>query len=483
MKEEVFRMERVTKITDGMTFLDNFSMHVFKGEIMGLVCINAHGKETLVELLCQNTPIHYGHIYFQEKLVNSYQHSSMDINPVSIIEKQSRLVEDLTVSDNVFVMRRGFKKYVINPKVLNAQFDLFARELDIQIDGEELVSNLSFFEKCVVEIIKAVVSNVKLIVLRDISNFISAVDLKKIHDILHYYSKQGISFLYICNHHEEAFKICDRVSLMENGRLLKVLNKNEFRDEMIEPYTLDFTHVGSTIACRGSNKGMLKFQNVCTEYISDISLTIEKGECVAFLDINNTILTDMIKLINGEIEPISGTIFLDGDNYIEKISTLGKKVCFIQENPIQTMLFYERSYLYNLCFLLDRKLPDHFWRSKNIRNSIIQEYEPLLGKDIYADDIRNLTPKSLYNLVYYRVHLYNPKVVFCMQPFSGADMYLRHHVIQLIDQLRKKGITVVILAVSISDCLTVADRLIVVEQGKLRDKYDSEKFPLFRASQ
>jgi ribose transport system ATP-binding protein len=89
----------------------------------------------------------------------------------------------------------------------------------------------------------------------------------------------------------------------------------------------------------------------------------------------------------------------------------------------------------------------------------------------------------LYNLVYYRVHLYNPKVVFCMQPFSDADMYLRHHLIQLIDRLRKKNITVIILAVSISDSLVVADRLMVVEQGKLKNEYHSEKFHYFRASQ
>lgn len=482
MKEEIFRLERVTQIIDGVTLLDNFSMHIFRGEIMGLLCINAHGKEALIRLLCQNTPIHYGHVYFQENLVNNYEHSSMSANPVAVIEKQSRLVEDLTVADNIFVMRKGFRTYLIDSRVLNAQFKRFAEELDVQIDGDKLVSHLSFFEKCVVEIIKAVMARVKLIVLRDISNFISAADLKKIHDIMRHYTMQGISFLYICNHHEESFKICDRISLMENGKILKVLHKKEYKDEMITPYTLDFSHIASPSFPDASSNGILKFRNISTENIIDMSFTVEKGECVVFLDMNNTVLTDMMKLMNGETKPLSGDIFLDGHNCTEKPSELKRWICFIQENPIQSMLFQGRSYIDNLCFLADSKLP-HWWLNKNIRKSIIQEYEPLVGEDIYADDISDLTPRSLYNLVYYRVHLYHPKVVFCMQPFSDADMYLRHHLIQLIDQLRKKNITVVILAVSISDTLVVADRLMIVEQGKLQKEYPSEQFHSFRASQ
>ncbi|HBM74922.1 MAG TPA: sugar ABC transporter ATP-binding protein, partial [Clostridiaceae bacterium] len=123
MREEIFRLERVTQIVGGVTLLDDLNLHIFKGEIMGLVCINAHGKEALVKLLCQNVPIHYGRVYFQETLVNNYEHSSMSMNKVSVIEKQSSLVEDLTVSDNIFIMRRGFKKYLINRKILNEQFE------------------------------------------------------------------------------------------------------------------------------------------------------------------------------------------------------------------------------------------------------------------------------------------------------------------------------------------------------------------------
>ncbi len=482
MKNEIIRLERVTQIVDGVTLLDQLNLHIFQGEIMGLVCINAQGLEALIRLLCQNVPIHYGYVYFQGNLVNNYEHSSMSVNKVSVIEQRSRLVEDLTVADNIFVLRRGFKQYLIHPRILEEQLTRFTEELNIHIDANELVANLSFFEKCVVELLKAVVTGAKLIVIRDISNFISASDLKIIHGLLRHYAAQGVSFLYVCNHHEEAFKICDHVSLMENGKVRKVLDQTNFHDEIISHYTLDFSRIDSPAIHKSGKNGILKFEHVFTETIKDMSFTVEKGECVVFLDMNNTALGDILRLMNNEMLPLSGKILLDGSDWKENGSRLKKELCFIEENPIRAMLFQEMSYLDNLCFLLDQKRP-FLWTNPSIRKSVAQEYEPLIGEDIYADDITKLTPFSLYNLIYYKVHLYHPKVVICVQPFSGADMYLRHHLIGLINRLRERKIAVVILAVSVSDSLVVADRLMVIENGRLCREYHSEEFHFFRTNQ
>ena len=89
MKNEILRLERVTVIRDEVTLLDNFNLHIFQGEIMGLVCINANGKEPLIQLISQNLPIHYGRVYFNEVLVNNYRHSPMTMNKVAVIEQKS----------------------------------------------------------------------------------------------------------------------------------------------------------------------------------------------------------------------------------------------------------------------------------------------------------------------------------------------------------------------------------------------------------
>ena len=482
MKEEVLRLEKVTRIVDGVTLLDNFNLHIYQGEIMGLVCINAHGEKELVDLLCKNLPLHYGRIYLNETMVNSYEESTLGLNKVIVIEKENGLVEDLTVVDNIFVLKSGFKSYLIHKRILNAGLKNAIQKLELKLEGNEPVSKLSALEKCLVLLLKAVVAGVRLVIIKDISNYLSAAELVLFHKLIRYYCGEGLSFLYICNHHEEAFQICDRIALMENGKIIKVLDHKEFTDDKIKPYCKDFYDIKNPETKKVHKKKILQLQNISTGHIRDLSFSIEKGECTVLLDMNNTILMDIIDLMNGALTPVSGSILLDGEPYLGKKPSyaLKKGVCFINEYPLQTMVFKDLGYFENLIFLLNRKQWNLHLR-KRLLWSIAQEYMPMVGESIHVKEVSALPPAVLYSMIYNRVHLYNPKVVFCIQPFSGADMYLRMHIIYLIQELKKKGITVIILAVSLSDSLVVADRLMVIENGQLSKDYDSSKFIWFRS--
>lgn len=483
MRTEILRMERVTTIENEVMLLDNFNLHIFQGEIMGLVSINENGKESLIRLISQNVPIHYGRVYFNEALVNNYQHSTLTMNKVAVIEQKSRLIEDLTVADNVFVLRRGFRKYFLSTRMLNGQLRRVTRELGIRLDGGELVSSLSPFAKYLVELLRAVIMGAKLVVIRDISNSVSTADLVKLHSLIRYYSEKGLSFLYICSHHEEAFKICSRVSLMRDGKIIKVFDQNEFQNENMMPYYVgEFETVVREKVLRHSENPILSFRGVCTDTMDHLTFSVAKGECTVLLDLDNTVLNDLVCLMNGELRQSGGEILYRGVPYrhAQARRALQNGVAFIAENPVQSMLFPEMTYLDNLCFLLDKK-EGRMWLTGRDRRSVMREYGPIIGDDIGTQDITGLKLQSLYDLVYYRVHLFNPGLVFCVQPFAGADMYLRRRLIELINQLKKKGITVVILAVNIADSLVIADRLIRIEKGRFSSEYPRSEFYHFRA--
>ena len=272
----------------------------------------------LINLICRNIPVYYGRIYLNEMLINNYEHSDMRINKVAVIDKNGSLVEDLTVTDNIFVLRRGFKKYYINNNTLNKQLKLIFNELNIKIDGRAYISDLSQYEKCVIELLKAYIGGYKLIIIKDISNYIGVNDLGKFFELLRYFCSKGISFLYVCNHHEEAFRICDRVSLMENGKILKVLERREFSDENIRPYIVEFYNLDKIVEKNTSeSKGMLTFSNVWSNNLNGMSFSVEKGECVVLLDVNNTVLNDIVDIMNRTLLPGSGSIYLDGKNFLD----------------------------------------------------------------------------------------------------------------------------------------------------------------------
>lgn len=479
--DEILRLENVTRMRDETVMLDNINMHIFKGEILGLVCINFHGQQELIELLLKNLPLHYGKVYYNEILVNSYERMSMGDNRIVVIEKRSHLVEDLSVADNVFVLRKGFRKYVINRKMLRSQIQSFTQELGLEFDGGELVKNLSAFEKIMVELLRAVVMGMRLIIIDDISDLMSSMELKMFQHLIQYYAGRGFSFFYICSHHEEAFKVCSRVSVMENGQILKVLDRKDFRREKMEPFYLTVTRHLEKVTAEGSKKQLLRFDDVSCEGMKNLSFCILEGECTVILDKDNEVIRGICALMSGKQTPDQGRILYEEKIYdLRKGETeLARQVCFIEQYPTKSMVFQEMSYLDNLCFLLYEKLG---WMnvSHRIKKSIIREYESVLGDDIYARDITGLRKSSLYSMVYYRVYLFHPKIVFILHPFTDADLYGRLHILHLIKQLKKRGITVVILAVNLADSLLAADRLITVEKGSVSTEYIPEEFFKFR---
>ena len=165
MREEIFRMERVTRIERGMVRLEDFNLQVYKGEIMGLLPVNAHGMTAFLNLLQTNLPIRDGYVYYGGGLVNSWKESGREANRISIIQAQSCLVEQMTVTDNIFVLRQGYRQRMIRPGILQSQLEPFLRDIGIDLAADCRVEKLSVFERVVVELLKAVILGYRLIVL------------------------------------------------------------------------------------------------------------------------------------------------------------------------------------------------------------------------------------------------------------------------------------------------------------------------------
>lgn len=475
MREEILRMCGVTHEKDGILYLNNISWNIFRGEILGLLAMDVFGLDELIALLCRNNPIKYGKIYFDGRLINSYAQTQNMVNQVAVIEKEPHLVSGLSVADNVFVLRKKFRKYILKQEILNRQAQRELQNVGLSVSPGMLCEKLTNYERCVVELLKAVLLGAKLIVLREISDILGRSDLKRFQDLVQTYAQQGISFLYVCSHHEEVFPFCHRTALFADGYFVKIFEKEEMIEEKMEPYTIQIGKGAGQVPQEGES--VLTFRNVFSTNLSGLNIVAKKGECVTLLDNDNCILKDIVDLMTGQASLSGGEILIENSLYKPKAKGdfLKKGVAVIGENPLHTMLFYERSYLYNLMFLVDRKMGKSIL-GKNIQRSIEKELALELGDNINNRNIEELSAKDLYSLLYYRILLYHPKVMICVQPFSGADMYLRKHIAGLIEKCKEQGSAVILLAVRLSDTLRVSERLYIIEKGKVQQECSSQEY-------
>lgn len=478
MKPEVLRLERVSYKEQDVTLLDGLSFQIFAGEILGIVPINAVGLDALIRLLEQNLPLHYGYVYYRENLVNSWKTPAHGYNRVGIIESRSRLVGDLTVADNIFVLRHGFHKEVIQPMVLEKQLRPFLNDLGVHLLASMHADCLTAFERCVVELVKAVVAGDRLVVLRDVSTFVSASELTQLHRILRHYTKRGLSFLYICQHHEEAICFCDRFAMMSGGQLLKSFYPEEMELDIAQVYSRAYLEraIREKREKRHSNcygaPVVFQLKHVTSGSIRDLNFDVCAGECLVVQDMDNTFIGELIALFSGQREAEGGSILLNGEACVPQKD---RRIAVLSEQPTKTMLFPQMSYLENLCFTMDDRLRG-FWRKHRVRKSIRQECAALVGDKVFNTPTDELSEIEKYDLIYTRVLLQKPLVAICVMPFSNADSETRAHIWDKLHSLLEKEISVVILTVGLTDTLSLADRVLRVSSSHPMEEYRPDQF-------
>lgn len=477
MKQEILRMERVSFLEQNVIQLDDFNLCVHSGDIMGLLPVNNHGLTSLLQLLQYNTALRYGYVYYCGRQINTWRTVKHRRNRIGLIQSESCLVEGLTVVDNIFVLRAGFKSWYIRPSILTKQLDPFLQSIGIHISAYAYVEELTAFEKTVVDVLKSVVAGCKLIVLRDISSYLSEYELDKIHRLIKYYSSQGFSFLYIDFHYEELRQICDKVALMSNGRIVKVMQTDEASSETFLYYTKTYSskvkremaHISDSIE---DAPPIFEVKNLYGETACDLNFSVASGECLVLQDVDNYVFDELLSIFSGEIIPERGQIKLKNREILCKDN---RDIAVIQELPSQTMLFKEMSYFDNLCITLDHRLKE-VWRKRSVRKGILKEYSSLLNPEVFEQRVDRLSEIEKYRLVYIRIAIQKPKIVFCVQPFRRADIELRMHIWEFIKMLLDKKIAVVILAVNLADSLSLANRFIRLEKGKVSKVYQRNEF-------
>lgn len=466
MRQEIFRMERVTYKEKEMLMLEDFNLQIFQGEIMGMLPVNAYGLASFLKLLQNNLPLYDGYIYYGGELVNSWKEAKRTSNRISVIGAQSCLVESMSVSDNIFVLRKGFHQEIIRGRLLKEQLAPFLADIGMEIPVDTRVENLSAFERMVVELLRAVTMGHRLIVLNEIGTAISYEELEKLHGILRHYTKQGFTFLYICLHYEEITRVCGRTALFSNGRIHKVTRKEEQADETMRLYTAEYdrmvrSHLENRIKNTPENREIMEFRKVTGDAMRELSFSVYVGECLVIQTQENGIFHEMRELLLGNLPPKSGELLLEGRRMD---FSWDSRIAVIQELPTRTMIFPGLSYMENLCISLSGRIPS-IWRKRRIRRSIRQEYGGVLGEGVFDEPVENLNEMQKYRLIYMRVLLQKPKIVFCIQPFKGADLPHRMVVWELMEMLLERGIAVVILSLNLADSLSLADRLLVLERN------------------
>lgn len=458
MRTEVLRVEELTYIENGRKTLNQLNMTLYKGEIMGVFSHHASVKNGLVNLLTGLAQSDSGRLYLDGKPYLYNDTSSLKQQKVAVLHTVNTLIDSLSVSDNIFVIRKGFKQYVIDKFVLQKQAGLLMKEIGLNIDPLSLVFKLSRIDRTLIELVKAYALGAKLIILKDFSSFLSDLDYEQVYSVLHILRTKGVAFLIVDSSADLLEKYTDRVVLIQKGRDMWTFKQGEFNENSLKQHFFNDRKSLLPVESQAdqeaayTSREVLRFEQVETAVLDAVSFSLHSGEALSLFDRDGRGIKAIMELLSGDIQSEKGEIFVKQRPYAvnQPWEALDHGVAFISENPIESMIFKHFTGLENLCFASSRKAPD-FWLNPVYLNSCRNEYSQFFEEGSLALYGDQLSMQELFKIIYCRWHLYRPALVVCTKPFNSVDKSLVDISTTFIEHLLKKGIAVLILTSNFYD--------------------------------
>ena len=284
MKSTLLKMSKICKSYPGVKAVDDVSIDLFPGEVLGLMGENGAGKSTLIKMLSGAEVMDSGEIYINEEKVNISSPKTAQENGVSVIYQELITMDTLSVAENIFVGQLPIKETtkLIDWKAAEKKSSDVLSLLNSNINPKSIVGTLSIYEKQIVEVAKAIHKNAKVLIMDEPTAALSEKDSKSLFEVIEKLKTQGVGIIYISHRIEEVFNITDRVSVMRDGMFIgtkttKSAKKKEIISMMIGRELNQFfpeiesEKKGTVLEVSGLNINGI---------IEDINFEVQRGEIV-----------------------------------------------------------------------------------------------------------------------------------------------------------------------------------------------------------
>lgn len=457
MRPELFRMEDVTAGEPGREPLSDFTLVLRGGEIVGVFSMHAEVKDALSGIMSGKMPTTRGRFYWRNEANPIEEIDPRRPRKVGVVRPVKTLIDDLSVAENIFVIRPGVKGRFIDTPLIKRQTRQLLSEFGLAVEPGVLARDLGELERCNVEVVKNVALGAEVVVLQDLSTFLSDAEVDQLMQLVVRIAATGIGFVLVDGAVAPLERYADRVIVIKNGKNFWAFEHGQLDAAAIRScfsWESSVPHPALThgVPPPANAPPALAFSTVVAGALRGLIFRLHAGDELCLYDEEGPMLQAVRALLAGEVSPSAGSIAVDGRPFNARNlrEALDQRVAFVPENPAATMLFPDFTAVENLAFAASRKTAT-FWAAPAYLASCLREYAPFFEPgelDKYPDQ---LSPAALLKLVYCRWHLYRPGVVVCVKPFSSIDRSLEETSAFFIRLLRAKGVAILGLTSSASE--------------------------------
>ena len=469
----VLSLQHASKAFGAVQALEDVSIDLFAGEVHGLVGENGAGKSTLVKILAGVHPPDAGSIVVGGLPVFLAGPADARDSGIAIIYQEPILFPDLTVEENIFIGRqplttgRRIDRHAMRSHVM----EVFQR-LGVRLDPGRIARGLSIAEQQIVEIGKALSLDAKIIVMDEPTAALSAVEVARLFGVVDSLRASGAAVLFISHRLEEIFQLCQRVTVLRDGRL--VLSRE------LEGLTADDlvrAMVGREIVERESEQQavggtVLLVERLTREgFFTDVSFEVKAGEIVALAGLVGAGRSEVACAIFGIDSYDAGSVTVNGRGLRRGSPTaaMSAGVGLVPEDRRQQGLVMDLSISRNVALASLGRLQRFGFILSSSERRFAEDWAVRLrlryGR--LSDAANSLSGGNQQKVVLAKWLGRQPTLLIVDEPTRGIDIATKAEVHRLLDELAGQGVAILMISSELPEVLHVADRILVMREGRL----------------
>ena len=482
--EYVLEMKDISKTFPGVKALDRVQLQVKPGEVHALMGENGAGKSTLMKILMGiYTKDDGGEILFDGKPYHvSNPKEAMDTG-VAMIHQELNPILDMTVYENIFVGRELRKNGLVDKKAMIEESEKLIAECGLHVSPTDTLRSLTVAQCQLIEIIKAISVNAKVIVMDEPTAAITEREVELLFGHIRRLKAQGVAIIYISHRMDEIFTICDRVSVYRDGQYI---GSGETRDldeaqlikmmvgrEITDVFPKLEAEIGEVVF---EAKHIVRADNK----VKDVSISVRRGEILGIGGLVGAGRSELVEGIFGMHKLSGGEIYVKG----EKVTVhspkdiIQKGVALVTEDRKVTGLNLSGTVNDNIAMVAIRKMLSNGLYSKTKARKAAQEYIGKLKIKTPSGDqiVGNLSGGNQQKVVIAKWLLNDPDIIILDEPTRGIDVGAKRDIYLLIGSLVQQGKAVIMISSEIPELMGVCDRIAVMSEGNLSGEVKRGEF-------
>ncbi len=476
MAENLLEIEGLEKNFPGVRALKGVKLNVRKGEVHALMGENGAGKSTLIKVLTGIYQKSGGTIWFDGQEINARTPIEANEKGISTIYQELNLVPYQMVYENLFLGREPRNKFgAIDRKAMIEETNRILKDLGIDVDVTVPLGRYPTAIQQMVAIARAVSINAKLVIMDEPTSSLDKAEVQVLFRIIRQLKEKGISVIFISHKLDEIFEICDRLTVFKDGEYV-----GEYHVDELDQFKLISLMVGKdTVTLERKKQGydfadaqaIVNMKSIRQGMrLNGVDLEIRQGEVVGLAGLLGSGRTELAQVLFGTAMPDEGEVFWWGEpaNIHSPSDAIKKGMGFCTEDRKVEGIIPHLSVKENMTIALLPKLQSFGFVKSREQNEIVKTYIDRLKIKTPSPEqaICNLSGGNQQKVLLARWMCMNPKLIILDEPTRGIDVGAKAEIEELIQELSKSGISILMISSEIAELERNCDRIVVMRDGK-----------------